>query len=122
LIWQFRNASEAGTAEIISLRGEDQSYQNDDGRSRTLIVHYPTIRYATRQGDYFEAETTQALQEPLPAIGDTVAIRYVTGSQAQVRLDRGPFWDWLVRSSITAVSLIFFVITMIFTRREVPEI
>ena len=120
--WQFRSASEAGTAEIISVRGEDKSYENDDGRSRTLTMYYPTIRYATRQGDYFEAETTQALQEPLPAIGDTVPIRYITGSKAQVRLERGSFRDWLVGGLWTAVSLIFFISVMIFTRPEVPEI
>jgi len=51
--WQFRNASEGGTAEMISVRGEDKSYENNDGDSRTFAVYYPTIRYATRQGGLF---------------------------------------------------------------------
>lgn len=120
--WQFRNASEAGTAEIISLRGEIQSSESANGRTRTFTSYYPTIRYATKEGDYFEAETQQALAKPIPDIGDRVPIRYITGSQGQVRLDKGALDDWLIAGSITFVSLFVFIITMIFTRPEVPEI
>ncbi|WP_323800426.1 DUF3592 domain-containing protein [Parasphingorhabdus sp.] len=120
--WQFRNASEAGTAEIISLRTDVQVNDDDNSPSATNISYYPTIRYVTSQGDYFEVETAQALREPIAGIGDHVAIRYITGSRGQARLDYGAWRDWLIAGSITLISLFFFVITMIFTRPEVPEI
>lgn len=39
--WQFRNNSEAGTAEIISLRGKTNSTSDYDGRSRDYITTQP---------------------------------------------------------------------------------
>ena len=93
-----------------------------NGDSTSIISYYPTIRYATNQGAYYEAETAEALPEPIAVIGDRVPIRYITGSQGQVRLDRGALRDWLIAGAITGVSLIFFLITLIFTRREIPEI
>lgn len=121
-IWQFRSASEAGTAEIISLRRSSSSFEDMNGRYKTIVSYYPTIRFATSQGVYFEAETTESLPEPMPKIGDRVSIRYIIGSKGDVRLDRGALRDWMVAGSITAVSLIFLLITLITTRREVPEI
>lgn len=121
--WQFRNNSEAGTAEIISLRGERNSTSGSSGPSRDYISYYPTVRFATRQGMQYEMETTQALQEPNAEIGDRVPVRYyINGNQGQVRLEYGAWWDWLIAGSITVVSLVSFVITLIVTRREIPEI
>ena len=121
-IWQFRNASEAATAEIISLRREMGRTEDVNGRSRSTVSYYPTIRFVSSQGLQYEVETPQALLKPIAEVGDRVPIRYITGRQGQVRLDHGALHDWLIAGSITAVSLIFFLITLIFTRRKVPEI
>jgi hypothetical protein len=121
--WQFRNNSEAGTAEIISLRGTTNSTSGSDSPSRDYISYYPTVRFATSQGMQYEMETTQALQKPIPDVGDSIPVRYyISENQGQVRLDYGAWWDWLIAGSITVVSLALFVITLIVTRREVPEI
>jgi hypothetical protein len=121
--WQFRNNSEAGTAEIISLRGKTNSTSGSDSPSRDYISYYPTVRFATSQGMQYEMETTQALQKPIPDVGDSIPVRYyISENQGQVRLDYGAWWDWLIAGSITVVSLALFVITLIVTRREVPEI
>ena len=121
--WQFRHNSEAGTAEIISLRGKTNSTSGSDGPSRNYISYYPTVRFATSQGVQYEMETTQALQPPIAEIGDRVPVRYhINGNQGQVRLEYGAWWDWLIAGSITVVSLVFFVITLIVTGRDIPEI
>ncbi len=121
--WQFRHNSEAGTAEIVSLRGERNSTSGSDGPSRDYISYYPTVRFVTRQGMQYEMETTQALQEPNAEIGDRIPVRYyINENQGQVRLEYGAWWDWLIAGSITFVSLVSFVITLIVTGREIPEI
>lgn len=120
--WQFRDGSETGTAEIISLRQESRIKEDASGRSITIISYYPTIRYASSQGNYYEAETAEALLKPLPEIGDRVPIRYTTGSKAQVRLDHGALRDLLIAGALIATSLFFFVAVLIFTRRKIPEI
>ena len=120
--WQFRNGSEAGVAEILSLRKESRSTEDASDRSFTIISYYPTIRYTTGQGRYFEAELADSLDEPLPAVGQDIAIRYIAGPRAQVRLDRGPVRDWLVAGLMFLVSLIFLIVALIFTRRDIPEI
>lgn len=120
--WQFRNASEAGTAEILSLRKEIRGIGSSNDRDRTVTSYYPTVRYATSRGDYFEAETAEAVPQPIPKVGDRIAVRYVTGSKAQVRLDRGALREWLIAGSIIAMSLLFFLVTLKFTRRGISEI
>ena len=56
--WQFRNNSAAGTAEIISLRAEQNSTSSSDGPSRDFVTHYPTVRFVTDHGMEYEMETT----------------------------------------------------------------
>jgi hypothetical protein len=88
-----------------------------------LISYYPTVRFVTSRGIQYEMETTQALHPPISKIGDRVPVRYhVDGSQGQVRLDYGAWWDWLVAGSVTLVSLAFLLITLRVTRPEIPEI
>lgn len=121
--WQFRNNSELGTAEIISIRAESESTSGSDGNSRAYFSYYPTVRFETRQGTHFVLETTQPFQPPIPDVGDQIPVRYyISGNLRQVRLEYGAWWDWLIAGSITVVSLVFFVITLMVTRREIPEI
>lgn len=121
--WQFRNNSAAGTAEIISLRGEQKSTSGSDGPSRDYVTYYPTVRFTTGQGMEYEMETTQGLQPPIAAIGDRVPVRYsVNGNRAQVRLEFGAWWDWLLAGSITIISLVFFLCALFLTKRDVPKI
>ncbi len=121
--WQFRNNSELGTAEIISIRAESESTSGSDNNSRAYFSYYPTVRFETRQGTHSVLETTQPFQPPIPEVGDQIPVRYyVSGNLRQVRLEYGAWWDWLIAGSITVVSLVFFVITLMVTRREIPEI
>ena len=121
-VWQFRGASQPGTAEILSLRKETRAIGGNGDRNQRITSYYPTVRYATSKGDYFEAETGEALPQPVPAVGQRIAIRYVTGREAQVRLDRGALREWSIAGSIIAVSLFFLLVTMKFTRRDILEI
>ena len=121
--WQFRNNSAAGTAEIISLRAEQNSISDSDGPSRDFVTHYPTVRFVTEQGMEYEMETTQGLQPPIAKIGDRIQVRYsVNGNQVQVRLENGAWWDWLIAGVITLASLVFFACALFLAKRDVPEI
>ena len=121
--WQFRNNSAPGTAEIISLRAEQNSTSSSDGPSRDFVTHYPTVRFVTDHGMEYEMETTQGLQPPIAKIGDRVPVRYsVNGNRVQVRLEYGAWRDWLLAGSITFFSLVFFICALFLTKRDVPKI
>lgn len=121
--WQFRNNSEPGTAEIISIRAESKRGSGSDGRSSDYVSYYPTVRFATRQGVQYEMEMTQAVQPPIPEIGDRIAVLYwIAGNRGQLRLDYAAWRDWIVAGSVTGVSLLFFVCALVLTKRDVPNI
>ena len=60
--------------------------------------------------------------EPLPEIGERIAIRYEIANPGNVRPDYGLLRDWLLAGVVVTISLFFFVIALIFTRRKVPQI
>lgn len=120
--WQFRNSSERATGEILSMREEFGSREDEDGFSKTEISYFPTIRFESLEGDEYEVEVAHPIVEPIPEIGDPISIRYEVTKPQYIRDENGLFYDWLIGAGIMAAGLFFLIIAIIFTRREVPEI
>ena len=120
--WQFRSGSESVQGEIISVRKQFGSMKDTDGFTKTTVFHYPTVRFVSGQGRQYQAEAGQPLVEPIPEVGERIAIRYETANPGNVRPDYGLLRDWLMAAAVVAMGLFFFVIAAVFTRRKVPEI
>lgn len=120
--WQYRMSSEPATAEILSMREEDGSIEDEDGFSNIEVYHFPTVRFNDRSGYIYEVEVAHPIAGAIPEIGDQIPIRYEVANPGYVRDEKGLFYDWLVGGAIMAIGLIFFTITYIFTRPEVREI
>ncbi len=120
--WQFRTSSKTATGEILSIREGIGSREDQDGFAKTEISHYPKVRFKSLRGNIYDVEVAHPIQAPIPKIGDRISIRYEVTNPEYVRDEKGLFYDWLIGGAVTAIGLIFLLISFIFTRREVPEI
>ncbi|MDM8010379.1 MAG: DUF3592 domain-containing protein [Parasphingorhabdus sp.] len=120
--WEFRSGSESARGEIMAMRKQFGSMKDSDGFTRTTTSYYPTVRFISGQGRQYQVEAGQPVPEPLPEIGERIAIRYEIANPGNLRPDYGLLRDWLLAGAVFTMGLFFFVIALIFTRRKVPQI
>jgi hypothetical protein len=120
--WQFRSGSESVQGEILSIRKQFGSMKDTDGFTKTTVSYYPTVRFVDGQGRQYLAEAGQPVVEPIPDVGERIAIRYEIANPGKVRPDYGLLRDWLLAGVVVTMGLFFFLIALIFTRRKIPEI
>ena len=103
--WRFTGSALPAEGEVLSVRYDHATRTDISGRTVDDGDYYPTVRYQDREGDWWQAETTEPVMF-VPEVGQTFQILYHVEHRGWIQQAHDATTLWLVPAALIGIGLL----------------